>query len=72
MGERAAVEARGAVDEGKAEGGDDEHAEECHLEAGSEKLAGIEDEQAEGGGSEGVDHAAVAVEQAGAEEDGAH
>ena len=46
VGEGLAVEAGGALDEGQADRGYDEHAEKRHLETGGEELAGIEDEQA--------------------------
>ena len=72
MSESTAVEARSALDERQSDGGDDEHAKKRHLEAGGEKLAGIEGKQGESGSGKGIHHAAIAVKQARAQEYGAH
>src|ERR1017187_9999261 len=68
VGESAAVEARSAIDEGQSDCRDNEHAEECHLEAGGEECAGSKNEQPEGGCSQRIDHAAIAIKQRRAEE----
>ncbi|MGA9391073.1 MAG: hypothetical protein WBV69_11560 [Candidatus Sulfotelmatobacter sp.] len=72
MGKRATVEARGALDQGQADGADDEHAKKGHLETGSEELTGIKYEQAEGGCAQCIDHTPVAVEQARDQKNGTH
>ena len=63
---------RSALEQGTADGGDNQDANEGHLKAGGEELAGIEQQQPQGCGAKSVDHGAVAVEQARAEIDRAH
>jgi len=68
------AEARGdeALAEGDGEGGDGEDDHECHLEAGLEEGARIEDEDGECGRAESVERGDLAIEPAGDEVDGGH
>ena len=72
VGERLLLELGGALQDRNPDSGDDEHADEGHLEAGSEKLARVDDQQSQGGCAQRVDHGAIAVEQARSQVDGAH
>ena len=67
-----AVALRSALHQRQADRGDDQHANERHLEAGGEELTRIEYEQPEGGCAQRIDHGTVAVKQPRTQEDGAH
>jgi len=53
---------RWALEERKANGGDDQTQRKSHLETDGEELARVEYEAGQSGCSQGIEHAAVAVE----------
>src|SRR5579863_2586036 len=72
VGQRLLVELRSALEQGTADGGDDQDANEGHLKAGGEELAGIEQQQSQSSGAQSVDHGAAAIEKARGEINGAN
>ena len=66
------VRVDGGLEDGCGYAGDCDDREQGHLEAGVEKAPGADGQQAEGGKSDGVESAAVAVEEPGEQVEGDH
>ena len=68
----ACIGQRGALKQRRSDAGDDEHGKKGELEAGAKEGIGIGDEHSDGGRSDGVEHIAIAIEQAGSQINGQH